>query len=299
MLGACQSRRVELVRIDFGRVLARLPSVSLAPLPAPAPATAHAPAAATHLPPVETPAVPDTLSRRREQAHAALQEQREAVRERLLQTRLEPLPDLEQRWRAELQAEYDLNAICTAWQAEWRDAFEKHGRQRFALQAEMTSLPPDSERYRVLQQQLNELDARWQQQDRALRTQLDARLQRVKQEIEVRLRARRREFVRQVEQEVDQLMRQQPDLSSLYLPPPETRRSPVQKLNLPPASASIESIDFRLKLQQQEQYLRTQTERILRQMAREWAQLKRYRLSDSPRVRDATDEFIRYLEGRR
>lgn len=257
------------------------------------------PATTAHLSPIEPPTTSDTLSRRREQAQAALHEQREAVRERLLQTRLESLNELEQRWRAELQAEYDLNAIRAEWQTEWRDAFEKHGRQRFSLLAAMALLAPDSEPFKSLQQQLNELDARWQQEDQALRMQLEARLQRVEQEIEVRLRARRREFIRQVEQEVDQLMRQQPDLSALYLPPPESRKSPAQQRTIHATSISIKSIDLRQKAEQHEQRLRRQTEHILRQIAREWAQLNHYRLSDSPRARDATDEFIHYLEGRR
>ncbi len=299
LLGACQSRRAVLVRVDFERVIATLPAVSLALPSAFAPTSFDAPSITAHLPAVQTPALLDTLNRRRERARLAIHEQREAVRERLLQARLEPLPELEQRWRAELQAEYDLDAIRTEWQTEWRNAFEKHGRQRFSLLAEMAMLPPDSERFKQLQKQLNELDAHWQKQEEELRAQLATRLQRVEQEIEVRLRARQREFTRQVEQEVDQQMRQQPNLSELYLPPPEQQTIPAQRLAVSGMSILTESIDLRPKAEQHEQRMRDQTERILRQLAREWAQLKGYRLSDSPRARDATDEFIRYLEGRR
>ncbi|MCS7066636.1 MAG: hypothetical protein NZL85_10260 [Fimbriimonadales bacterium] len=299
LLGACQSRRVEPVRLDFGRVQASLPVARLSPPAVAVPPPLHASATAALLPEVEFPATPDTLSRRREQVQVALREQREAVRERLQQVRMETLPDLERRWRAELQAEHDPNAVRDAWQTEWHDAFEKHGRQRFPLLAEMALLAPDSERYKALQKQLNELDARWQEQDKALRTQLQERLQRVEQEIEIRLRARRREFIRQVEQEVDQLMRQQPDLSALYLPPPEQREAPPAQLVIPAMNISLESIDLRQKAEQHAQRLHKQTERLLRYLAEEWAQLKGYRLSDSPRARDATDEFLRYLEGRR
>jgi hypothetical protein len=218
------------------------------------------------------------------------------VRERLLQTRLDPLPALEKRWRAELQAEYDLNAIREQWQSEWREAFEQHGKERFALLAKLAQRPPDSEQYKTLQRQLNELDERWRAREQALRAELEARLQRVEQEIEVRLRARRREFVRQAEQEVDQLMRQQPDLRALYLPSPEPHRSPTQKVAIPALNASTGSIDFHQKAIQSQQRLREQTKRILRQMAQEWARLNGYQLSDSPRARDATDEFIGYLE---
>ncbi|GBC93635.1 hypothetical protein HRbin15_02136 [bacterium HR15] len=285
------------MRIDFEQVLARLPTISVTP-PASASTTLHTPPVRAHLAPIETPSTPDTLNRRREQAQTAIREQREAVRERLLQIRMETLPALEQRWCAELQAEYDLDAIRAEWQAEWRDAFEKHGRQRFTLLAEQAQLPPNSERFKALQQQLNELDARWQQQDRELHAQLQARLQRVEQEIEVRLQSRRREFIHQVEQEVDQLMRQQPDLK-LYLPPHETHQAPAHQRTLPAMNVSIQSIDLRPNIQQHEHYMREQTKHILRQVAREWAALKHYRLSDSPRARDATDEFLRYLEGRR
>lgn len=299
LLGACQSRRAEPVRIDFERAMARLPVATPLPQPAYVSTSFHAPATTAYLTDIEPPTTPDMLNRRREQAQTALREQREAVRQRLLQIRMERLPDLEQRWRAELWAEYDMDAIRAEWHAEWREAFERHGRQRFALLAEMALLSPDSERFKALQKQLDELDARWQQQDESLRAQLQARLQRVEQEIEVRLRARRREFIRQVEQEVEQLMHQQPDLSTLYLPLPEKHDAPPQQLTLPATSVSIKSIDVHGKAEQHRQRLRRQTERILRQMAEEWAQLKGYRLSNSPRARDATDEFIRYLEGRR
>ncbi|MEN3001439.1 MAG: hypothetical protein ABDI19_06310 [Armatimonadota bacterium] len=299
MLGACQSRRVEPVRIDFERVAAHLPAATLGRLPAPPSTSLQAPPVATHLPAIEPPTPPDTLSQRRQQAQAAIHEQREAVRERLLQTRLDLLPALEQRWRAELQAEYDLDAIRAAWQTEWRDAFEEYGRQRFPLLAQMALLAPDSERYKALQKQLNELDARWQQQEQDLQAQLEAQLKRAEQEIEVRLQARRRAFLRQVEQEVDELMRQQPDLSALYLPPPEPRNAPPAQLTIPAMSSSIKSISLSQKVKQREQHLRKHTERLLRQLAQEWAQLRGYQLSDSPRARDATDEFIRYLEGRR
>lgn len=279
--------------IDFGRVMARLPTLTFPAAPSPTPpALSRAPAAAAYLPSIAAPATPDTLYRRREQARTAIQKQQDAVRERLLQMRLEPLPALEPRWRAELQAEYDLSALRTEWSAQWREAFEQHGRQRFTLLAEMARLSPDSERFQSLQQQLSELDARWQQQEQALHAQLEARLQRVEQEIEVRLRARRRDFIRQVEQEVDQLMRQLPDLSARYLPTQQSRRAPAEKMAIPALSLKLQSIDLSPKAEHRRQLIRQQTERILRQIAQEWAQLRGYRLSDSPRARDATDEFL-------
>jgi hypothetical protein len=281
------------VSIDFGRVMARLPALTFPAAPSPIPpALSRAPAAAAYLPSIAAPATPDTLHRRREQARTAIQKQQDAVRERLLQMRLEPLPALEPRWRAELQAEYDLSALRTEWSAQWREAFEQHGRQRFTLLAEMARLSPDSERFQSLQQQLSELDARWQQQEQALHAQLEARLQRVEQEIEVRLRARRRDFIRQVEQEVDQLMRQLPDLSARYLPTQQSRRAPAEKMAIPALSLKLQSIDLSPKAEHRRQLIRQQTERILRQIAQEWAQLRGYRLSDSPYARDATDEFL-------
>ncbi len=298
LLGACQSRRTELVRIDFERVMARLPQPVSAPAPK-LPVVQDAPAARAGLPPVEAPATPDTLSRRREQAHDAIHQQREAVRERLLQIRLEPLEKLERQWRAELQAEYDLDSIRAEWLAEWRAAFEKHGRTRLPLLTEMAQLSPDSERYRQLQQQLTALDDRWRQQDQALRQQLQARLQRVEQEIEVRLRARRREFIRQVEQEVDQLMRQQPNLIERYMPPAESSQAPAKHLQVPALSVVSPGDTFGEKVLQSQRAANRLTQRILREMAREWARMRGYRLSDSPTARDATDEFIDYLELRR
>ncbi len=298
LLSACSARRAELVRIDFERVIARLPQPVSAPAPKPSVAQG-ALAAHAELPAVEAPATPDTLNRRREQARDAIREQREAVRERLLQIRLEPLEKLEQQWRAELQAEYDPDSIRAQWLTEWRAAFEKHGRRRLPLLTEMAQLSPNSERYRQLQQQLNALDDRWRQQDQALRQQLQARLQRVEQEIEARLRARRREFIRQVEQEVDQLMRQQPDLIERYMPPAESRQAPAKRLQVPALSVGLPGDTFGEKVQQSQRAVNRLTQRILREMAREWARMRGYRLSDSPSARDATDEFIDYLEFRR
>ncbi len=299
LLGACQSRRVESVSIDFERVMARLPALTSTVPPTFTPVTSQAPAATVSLPPIAPPTTPGTLNQRREQARVAIQKQRDAVRERLLQVRLEPLPALEQRGRAELQAEYNLSAIRTDWNNQWRKAFEQHGRQRFTLLAEMARLSPDSERFQSLQQQLSELDTRWQQQEQTLRAQLEARLQRVEQEIEVRLRARRREFIRQVEQEVDQLMRQQPDLSALYLPAQLQPSAPAEKMAIPAIPVKLRSIDLSQKAEHHQQSIRQQTEQILRQIASEWAQQRGYRLADSPAARDATDEFLRYLESRR
>lgn len=254
--------------------------------------TLQVPTATVYLPPIAVPVPPDTLHQRREQAGTAIQKQRDAVRERLLQMRLEPLLALEQRWRAELQAEYNLSAIHADWSEQWREAFEQHGRQRFTLLADMARLSPESERFQLLQQQLSDLDARWQQQEQTLRTQLETRLQRVEQEIEVRLRARRRDFIRQMEQEVDQLMRQQPDLSALYLPAQQQPSAPAEKMAIPAVSIRLQSIDLSQKAEHHRQLIRQQTERILRQIANEWAQRRGYRLSDSPRARNATDEFL-------
>jgi hypothetical protein len=290
---------VEPVHIDFERVMARLPALTAAVPSTFTPITSQAPAATVSLPPIAPPTTPDTLNQRREQARTAIQKQREAVRERLLQVRLEPLPTLEQRWHAELQAEYNPDAIRTDWRAQWREAFEQHGRQRFTLLAEMARLSPDSERFQSLQRQLSELDARWQHQDQALRAQLEAQLRRVEQEIEVRLRARRRDFIRQVEQEVDELMRQQPDLSALYLPAQQQPGAPAKKMAFPPVPVKLQSIDLSQKAEHHRQSMHQQTERILRQIANEWAQKRGYRLSDSPAARDATDEFLRYLASRR
>ncbi len=272
--------------------MARLPALTPAKPSTFTSPTLQVPTATAYLPPIAVPAIPDTLHQRREQARTAIQKQRDAVRERLLQMRLEPLLALEQRWRAELQAEYDINAIHTDWSAQWREAFEQHGRQRFTLLADMARLSPEAERFQLLQQQLSDLDARWQQQEQTLHTQLETRLQRVEQEIEVRLRARRRDFILQVEQEVNQLMRQQPDLSALYLPAQQQPSAPAEKRAIPAVSIRLQSIDLSQKAEHYRHSMRQQTERILRQIAKEWAQQRGYRLSDSPRARDATDEFL-------
>jgi hypothetical protein len=79
------------------------------------------------------PRLPNRSASRRALALASIAQQRAAVRERLLQARLQGLPELEARWAAELRAEYDLDAIRAEYDAAWREAFQQHGQARFPL----------------------------------------------------------------------------------------------------------------------------------------------------------------------
>jgi hypothetical protein len=134
MLAACQGRQSPRVRVDWGRVAQ---AVALAPAPPPtaqlpAQASVAAPESAT-LPRLESPAPAESLRQRRALALASIAQQRAAVRERLLQARLQGLPELEARWAAELRAEYDTDAIRAERDAAWREAFQQHGQARFPL----------------------------------------------------------------------------------------------------------------------------------------------------------------------
>ncbi|MCS7299979.1 MAG: hypothetical protein NZ556_00285 [Fimbriimonadales bacterium] len=262
-------------------------------------AQATQPAGAIALAQVEPPPPAETVSRRRQVALSSIQQQRDAVRQQLLQTRLQPLPELEQRWRAEFRAEYDFETLRANQDAEWQEAFQAYGRQRFPLLVALIFASPDSDAYRQTQAQLKAVERAFQEQERAIEARYQAQRARIEQEIEVRVNARRREFIRDAEQEIQAQLAQQPDPAELYLPQPSS---------LPPAAARKEPAPP-LRVQLPERPLNTaqlarraEAERLrrelLRQLAQEWAETQGYRLTDNPNAPDKTDAFIRYLLAR-
>jgi hypothetical protein len=300
MLPACQGRQSPRVRVDLARAAQ---AVALAPVPpptAPLPAQASvaAPESAT-LPRLESPAPTESLRRRRALALASIEQQRAAVRERLLQARLQGLPELEARWAAELRAEYDLDAIRAEYDAAWREAFQQHGQARFPLLVALIFTAPDSDARREAQARLDQHDRAWQAREQAIEAAYQARLRRIEQEVAVRVNARRREFVRQAEQEIQAQLAAQPDPAELYLPPPQTPSpAPARKASIPPVRVRQPARDLydapraRLAAAQQTR------QAILRQLAEEWAQSNGYTLTDDPHAPDRTDAFIRYLLAR-
>jgi hypothetical protein len=300
MLAACQGRQSPRVRVDLARVAQ---AVALAPVPpptAPLPAQASvaAPESAT-LPRLESPAPTESLRRRRALALASIEQQRAAVRERLLQARLQGLPELEARWAAELRAEYDLDAIRAEYDAAWREAFQQHGQARFPLLVALIFTAPDSDARREAQARLDQHDRAWQAREQAIEAAYQARLRRIEQEVAVRVNARRREFVRNAEQEIQAQLAAQPDPAELYLPPPQTPSpAPARKASFPPVRVRQPARDLydapraRLAAAQQTR------QAILRQLAEEWAQSNGYTLTDDPHAPDRTDAFIRYLLAR-
>jgi hypothetical protein len=198
------------------------------------------PPEAAALPSIEPPPPTETLRRRRELALFSIEQQRVAVRQQLLQRRLQNLPELEARWRAELRAEYDTDALRVERDAAWQAAFQEYGRARFPLLVALIFAAPESDTHRQIQAQLEQHDRAWQQREQALESEYQARLARIEQEITVRVNARRREFIRNAESETQEQLAAQPDPAELYLPPPQT---------LPPAptrKASLPSLRFNL-----------------------------------------------------
>jgi hypothetical protein len=300
LLPACQSRQEVRVRVDLAQAVQ---AVALAPAPAldgqlPTQSLVVPPEVAA-LPSIEPPPPTETLRRRRELALFSIEQQRVAVRQQLLQRRLQNLPELEARWRAELRAEYDTDALRVERDAAWQAAFQEYGRARFPLLVALIFAAPESDTHRQIQAQLEQHDRAWQQREQALESEYQARLARIEQEITVRVNARRREFIRNTESETQEQLAAQPDPAELYLPPPQT---------LPPAptrKASLPSLRINLPARPLDDHLRARTaaiERLRRelvsQLAQEWAQVHGYRLTDDPNAPDRTDEFIRYLLAR-
>jgi hypothetical protein len=229
------------VRVDVARAVQ---AVALAPAPAldgqlPTQSLVVPPEVAA-LPSIEPPPPTETLRRRRALALFSIEQQRVAVRQQLLQRRLQNLPELEARWRAELRAEYDTDALRAERDAAWQAAFQEYGRARFPLLVALIFAAPESDTHRQIQAQLEQHDRAWQQREQAIESEYQARLARIEQEITVRVNARRREFIRNAESETQEQLAAQPDPAELYLPPPQT---------LPPAptrKASLPSLRFNL-----------------------------------------------------
>ena len=300
LLSACQGRQLLRVRVDLARVAQ---AVALAPA---LPPSAQLPAQAVAVPPdaatlqgLKSPAPTESLRQRRALALASIEEQRAAVHERLLQARLQGLPELEARWAAELRAEYDLDAIRAEYDAAWREAFQQHGQARFPLLVALILTTPDSDARREAQARLDQHDRAWQQREQAIAAAYQARLQRIEQEIAVRVNARKREFVRNAEQEIQAQLAAQPDPAELYLPPPQTPPpAPPRKASFPPMRVSQPARDPYDALRARLAAARQMRQAILRQLAEEWAHTNGYTLTDDPRAPDYTDAFIRYLLAR-
>ncbi|GIV08993.1 MAG: hypothetical protein KatS3mg019_1084 [Fimbriimonadales bacterium] len=297
-LGGCQSRPQPEVRVDINRAaqtltLSPLSKTPLIRLPA---VQMVQPADSLALMPVESPPPAEAVSLRRQTALSSIEQQRDAVRQRLLELRLQPLSELEQRWRAELRASYDLDALRAELDTAWQEAFQQYGRRRFPLIVALIFTAPDSDARRHTQAQLDQLDRAWQTQERTLRARYEARLARIDQEIEVRLNARRREFIRNAEQEAREQLAQQPDPVDLYLPQPQSLPpAPARKEDMPSLASRLPARTLEASLNAR----RTQTEstrrEMLTQLAQEWAEVNGYRLTNAPSASDRTDEFVRYL----
>ena len=300
LLSACQGRQSLRVRVDLARAAQ---AVALAPA---LPPSASLPAQAVAVPPdgatlqgLEAPAPAESLRQRRALALASIEQQRAAVRERLLQARLQGLPELDARWAAELRAEYDLDAIRAERDAAWHEAFQQHGQARFPLLVALIFTAPDSDARREAQARLDQHDRAWQQREQAIEAAYQARLRRIEQEIAVRVNARRREFVRNAEQEIQAQLAAQPDPADLYLPPPQTPSpAPARKASFPPVRVRQPARDShdapRARFADAEQMRQA----MLRQLAEEWAQASGYTLTDDPRAPDYTDAFVRDLLAR-
>ncbi len=300
LLSACQSRTESRVRIDFSRT-AQMLALAPAPVPPiqlPAQSVVAAPDASV-LPRLEAPAPTEALRRRRALALESIEQQRAAVREQLLQARLQGLPELEARWAAELRAEYDLGALRAEHDAAWREAFQAYGQARFPLLVALIFTAPDSDARRSAQAQLDQHDRAWQQREQALAAAYQAQRERIEQEIAVRVNARRREYVRNAEQEVQAQLADQPDPAALYLPPPQTPSpAPTRKASTPPLRVSLpaqllhDAPHARLAVNER------MRQQILRQLAQEWADTHGYTLTNDPNAPDHTDAFVRYLLAR-
>jgi hypothetical protein len=300
LLPACQSRREVRVRVDVARAAQAFALTAEPSLDGSLPAyTRVAAAEVGTLPSVEPPAPTETLRRRRELALASIEQQRVAVRQQLLQRRLQNLPELEARWRAELHAEYDTDALRAERDTAWQTAFQEYGRTRFPLLVALIFAAPESDAHRQIRAQLEHHDRAWQQREQAIESAYHAALKRIEQEIAVRVSARRREFIRNAETETQEQLAAQPDPAELYLPPPQTLPpAPLRKATLPPARVSLPA----RRLDETVRARAADTERLRRELARqlaqEWAQIHGYTLTDDPNAPDRTDEFIRSLLAR-
>lgn len=297
-LVGCQQRAATPVRVDVARAAAALQIPLSPPVPAIAlpDASRSVSESAIALAEVSPPPIAESLSQRRQAAVRSVEQQREAVYQQLLATRLRPLAALEPRWEAELRAEYDLEALRAERDAEWSAAFQAYGQRRFPILVALVFTQPNSEAHRQAQAQLATLEREWHAQEQAIDARYQAHLQRIEQEIRARLTARRREFIRTAEQEVLIQLQQQPDLTQLYLPQPQrlppapARKQPLPELRVQlPARDLSEPFHRRFATAEQTRY------RLLSQLAHEWAQLHRYRLTTDPNAPDKTEEFIRYL----
>jgi len=300
-LTACQSRSAPSVRVDIERAAQSLalqpPSqVNIPALPAQSAAT---PLDSARLEPLESPALAETVRARRALALVSIEQQRDAVRERLLQARLQNLPELERRWEAEFRAGYDLDALRTEYEALWQEAFQQYGRRRFPLLVALIFTSPDSDARRQTQAQLDALDRAFAAQEQDLQAQYQARLERIDQEVRVRVNARRREFIRNAEAEVREQLTQQPDAAELYLPQPQALPpAPARKETIPPASVNITGRDPNAPLAARRAETEALRRQILQQLAQEWAQTRGYQLTNDPRAPDKTQEFVNYLLAR-
>ncbi|MCX7993486.1 MAG: hypothetical protein N2651_07425 [Fimbriimonadales bacterium] len=301
LLWGCQSRPQLRVRVDVERAAQSIAlptgtSASLSNLPAQQLAS---PPDSAQLEQLESPPPAETLKGRRELALKSIEQQREAVRERLLQVRLQSLPELEQRWHAELRAQYDFDALRDERDAQWQEAFQQYGRQRFPLLVALIFTVPDSEARRQTQTQLEAIDRAWQTQQESIEMQYQARQQRIEQEITVRVNARKRAFIREAEAEVLAQLTQQPDATELYLPQPRSLPpAPPRKETLYPASATLPARELNAPLRERREQTERLRRRILEQLAQEWAQVQGYQLTDDPHAPDKTEAFVRYLLAR-
>jgi hypothetical protein len=257
------------------------------------------PADSASLDSIESPPPAETIRQRRELALYSIDQQRNAVRQRLLQARLQNLSELERRWRVELRAEYDPDALRAERDTLWQEAFQEYGRRRFPLLVALIFTAPDSEARRQTQAQLDALDRAWQVQEQALDAQYEAQLNRIEQEIVVQVNARRREFIRNAEAEVREQLAQQPDAAELYLPQPQVLPpAPSRKEPLPAAGVQLTARDTNASLRARQAKTEKLRRQILTQLAQEWAQVQGYQLTDDPHAPDKTDEFVRYLLAR-
>lgn len=300
LLPACQSRREVRVRVDVARAARTFALTSEPSLDGSLPAYTRVVAAETGtLPSVEPPAPTETLRRRRELALLSIAQQRVAVRQQLLQRRLHNLPELEARWRAELRAEYDMNALRAERDAAWQAAFQEHGRARFPLLVARIFAAPESDAHRQIQAQLEQHDRAWQQREQAIESAYQARLARIEQEIAVRVNARRREFIRDAETEIQEQLAAQPDPAELYLPPPQTPPpASTRKASLPPLQINLPALALDDPLRNRTAETEHLRRKLVQQVAQEWAQIHGYTLTNDPNAPDRTDEFIRYLLAR-
>ena len=288
------------MRVDLSRAAQAL---ALAPAPSldgqlPAQMVAAAPESGV-LPSVEPPALAETLRRRRALALQSIEQQRVAVRQQLLQRRLQNLPELEARWRAELRAEYDTDALRAERDAAWQAAFQEYGRTRFPLLVALIFAAPESEMHRQIRAQLEQHDRAWQQREQAIESAYQARLARIEQEITVRVNARRREFIRNAETETQEQLATQPDPAELYLPPPQMLPpAPTRKASLPSLRVNLPARPLNDPLRARTAETERLRRELLQQLAQEWAQVHGYTLTDDLSAPDRTDEFIRYLLAR-